>query len=150
MLRRCALSAILGVLAYACGGPTPDGSAAFGPLAMTSEPADFAAAASGGEGVLQVGKACVTLSDDRIDREVTLVWRRDQTSWDGSARQILFDDPILGEIRLSDGDRIGIGGAGIVESNSEEPVASVPWLVSPDASCPENAFAVHSVIRLDE
>jgi hypothetical protein len=92
---------------------------------------------------------CVRLLVEEVDREITLVWRSGQTSWDPGARQIVFEDMIAGELRLSDGDRIEVGGAGISDPEDPDQGAAQPkWLSKPDGSCPDELFAVHSVRRV--
>jgi hypothetical protein len=85
-----------------------------------------------------------------VIREITLVWRRSQTSWDPDGRRIVFDDATGGQLRLTDGDRIEVGGAGIAAPGAADQGAPQPkWLAAPDGTCPEELFAVHAVRRID-
>lgn len=119
------------------------------PLAVTDEDARIVLEARGGAGPLRIGPRCVTLLVEEVNREITLVWRSDQTSWDPAVRQIVFDDPTAGQIRLADGDRIEVGGAGIAEPGAPDQGAPQPkWLAAPDSTCPDALFAVHSVRRI--
>jgi len=83
---------------------------------------------------------------EEVNREITLVWRSGQTSWDPALPQIVFEDATAGEIRLSDGQRMEVGGAGIAEPGAADQGAPQPkWLSAPDRTCPDELFAVHSV-----
>ncbi|HLA17395.1 MAG TPA: hypothetical protein VJZ72_10895 [Candidatus Limnocylindrales bacterium] len=143
MRRPVVLVIIAAVIAACQAGP-------WGPLAVTDEDARVVMDARGGAGPLRVGDRCVTLLIEEVGREITLVWRSGQTAWDPGARQIVFEDGRAGRIRLADGDRIAVGGAGIAEPGDPDQGAPQPtWLSTPDPSCPDELFAVHSVIRLD-
>ena len=123
----------------------------WGPLAASDEDARIVLEARGGAGPLRIGARCVTLLVEEVNREITLVWRSGQTSWDPAVRQIVFDDATAGEIRLSDGERIEVGGAGIAEPGAADQGAPQPkWLSTPDNSCPDELFAVHSVMRIGQ
>jgi hypothetical protein len=98
------------------------------------------AAARGGAGPLHIGAECVTLHANEIDRDITLVWRGAEVVWDSSARAIVFTDPQEGQVRLSDGDTIEVGGTDFTNPN---PV----WLARPASSCPAEKFTVHDIIR---
>jgi hypothetical protein len=78
----------------------------------------------------------------------TLVFRSGQTRWDAKRRQIVYRDRDLGEIRLSNGDRLTLGGYGIGSAaspdNVEVPIG--PWIKEPDTSCPAQRWAVQQVI----
>ena len=136
------LAALAAVLAACQASP-------WGPLAVTDEDARMVLAARGGAGPLRIGMRCVTLLVEEVGREITLVWRSGQTSWDPGVRQVVFDDATAGQIRLSEGDRIEVGGAGIAEPGDPDQGAPQPkWLSAPDSSCPDELFAVHSVRRI--
>lgn len=123
----------------------------WGPLAVSDEDARLVLTARGGAGPLRIGASCVTLFVEEVNREITLVWRSGQTSWDAAVRQIVFVDGRLGRIRLSDGDRIEVGGAGIAAPGAADQGAPQPkWLSAPDKSCPGELFAVHSLRRIAE
>jgi hypothetical protein len=118
----------------------------WGPLAVSDEDAWIVLEARGGAGPLRIGPRCVTLLVEEVNREITLVWRSGQTSWDPGLRQIVFDDATAGEIRLSGGQRMEVGGAGIAEPGAADQGAPQPkWLSAPDPTCPDELFAVHSV-----
>lgn len=119
------------------------------PLAVTDEDARIVLEARGGAGPIRIGQRCVTHLVEEVNREITLVWPSGQTSWDPAVRQIVFDDPTTGQIRLADGDRIEVGGAGIAEPGAADQGAPQPkWLSAPDPTCPDELFAVHSVRRI--
>jgi hypothetical protein len=130
-----------------CGPPFPAaGSGPWGPLAVTDEDDRMVLAARGGAGPLGIGQHCVTLLVEEVNRELTLVWRNSQASWDPAARQIGFDDVQAGHLTLADGDRIEVGGAGISEPGAADQGARQPtWISTPDSSCPSELWAVHSV-----
>lgn len=140
--RKLSLLAALSALAACQAGP-------WGPLAVTDEDARIVLEARGGAGPLRIGLRCVTLLVEEVDREITLVWRSGQAVWDPAVRQIDFDDATAGQIRLSDGDRIEVGGAGIAEPGAADQGAPQPkWLAGPDSSCPDELFVVHAVRRI--
>jgi hypothetical protein len=117
-------------------------------MAVIDEDASVVLASGGFPGTLRIGDRCVTLVLDEVDREITLIWRNSQASWDANTRQILFGP---GLVRLTDGDRIAPGGAGIAEPGDPDQGAPQPrWLSTPDPSCPVELFAVHAVRRLDQ
>lgn len=139
----CMLAVLVAIVAACRSGP-------WGPLAVSDEDAGFALQARGGAGPLRIGPTCVRLLVEEVDREITLVWRSGQTSWDPAARQIVFEDMVDGQLRLSDGDRIEVGGAGISDPGDPDQGAPQPkWLSPPDGSCPDELFAVHSVRRVE-
>jgi hypothetical protein len=78
----------------------------------------------------------------------TLVFRSGQTRWDAKRRQIVYQDRDLGRIRLSNGDRLMLGGYGIGSAaspdNVEVPIG--PWIKEPDASCPARRWVVQQVV----
>ncbi|MFV2064645.1 MAG: hypothetical protein ACC726_14215, partial [Chloroflexota bacterium] len=78
-----------------------------------------------------------------------LMWRDGQTVWDPDRHQIVFRDPDLGEIRLSHGDAISLGGASMDEGPYAGPSGPM-WLAEPDASCPSTEWVVHQVDFVDE
>jgi hypothetical protein len=122
--------------------PSPrlaSGSGTWGPLAVIDDPGSGALDAAGGSGRLRIGHRCVFLRADNGER-TTLVWRSGQTRWDRERRQIILDDQDLGKIRLSLGDRIGLGGASTGEG---PPIAA--WLSARDDSCPTPSWTVHQV-----
>jgi hypothetical protein len=154
-----AVGLLIGVaFVVGCAGSAPDplgrigGQAGlWGPLAVTDEDDRMVLAARGGAGPLRIGQLCVTLLVEEVNREITLVWRDSQASWDPVARQIHFEDAKAGQLRLADGDRIEVGGAGIAEPGAADQGAPQPtWLSAPDGSCPAELFAVHSVVLIGQ
>jgi hypothetical protein len=112
----------------------------WGPLAVIREDSEVISAALGGEGELRISESCVTLAAIDPDREITLVWRDSQTSWN-PAGFILFDDGLANAVlKLSDRLRIEVGGASSPAS---------PWIAEPDPSCPNQLFVAHSIDVLD-
>lgn len=133
-------------LAEATGGE----GGVWGPLAVVDDSDRSTLTARGGAGPLRIGRRCVTLLVEESGNETTLVWRSGQTRWDPLRPSIIFRDPRLGEIRLSNGDRIEIGGAGLADPESPDQGAPQrPWLSPPHGSCPSRRWVVHSVNRLD-
>jgi hypothetical protein len=141
MMARKMVATILTVVAIAgCG------STSWGPLAVIDEDANVVMASGGFPGRLRIGDRCVWIALDEVVRELTLVWRDSQVTWDATARQIRF-----GQIRLGDGERIAPGGAGLAEPGDPDQGAPQPtWIVRPDPSCPSEMFVVHSVRLLDQ
>lgn len=78
----------------------------------------------------------------------SFAFRSGETRWDGKRRQIVYTDRDLGEIRLSNGDRLMLGGYGIGSAaspdNVEVPIG--PWIKEPDASCPARRWVVQQVV----
>ncbi len=125
--------------------------AAWGPLAVADDDAQSDLDAGGGAGRLIIGSRCVTLLVEEGGSEVTLIWRSGQTRWDPVAGQIVFNDRDLGVIRLSNGDRIELGGAPLMDPDSPDQGAGQPkWISPPDDSCPGRRWVVHQVDRLDQ
>jgi hypothetical protein len=63
----------------------------------------------------------------------------------------VYQDRDLGKIRLSNGDRMTLGGYGIGTAdrpdNTEVPIG--PWISEPDSSCPADRFVAEQVVPLD-
>ena len=93
-----------------------------------------------GPGKLHIRADCVTLEVPEVKREITLVWRSAQVAWDGSTREIVFDNRQHGKVRLSDGETIIVRGTSTTNPNAA-------WLAVPAAACPSVMFNVHSVSR---
>lgn len=127
--------------------PADSTQSTWGPLAVIDDPAEGDLDAAGGTGRLVISDRCVVLRADNGYR-TTLVWRDGQTTWDADRRQITFRDRDLGQIRLSHGDQISLGGA----ASDEGPYSGVwelAWLSEPDASCPMPQWVVHQVDFVD-
>jgi hypothetical protein len=121
----------------------------WGPLAVAHDDAESDLDAGLGPGSLVVRPRCVTLLVDEVGREITLIWRSGQTRWDPVFGQIVFRDRGLGLIRLSNADRVMLGGAPLMDPDSPDQGAPQPtWIVPPDDSCPANWWVVHSVQRV--
>lgn len=133
----------------ATSGPSGPESV-WGPLAVALDDARSDLDAGTDPGRLSIGARCVTLFVEGAVPPLTLIWRSGQTRWDPLAGQIAFRDRQLGLIRLSNGDRIALGGAPLMNADSPDQGAGQPiWIVPPDDSCPDNRWVVHSVNRLD-
>jgi hypothetical protein len=119
----------------------------WGPLAVVDDPGLGGLDAGNGPGRLVITDRCVYLGGSRGEGD-TLVFRSGQTRWDGKRRQIVYTDRDLGEIRLSNGDRLMLGGYGIGSAaspdNVEVPIG--PWIKEPDASCPAQRWVVQQVV----
>jgi hypothetical protein len=129
-------------------GPTPaELKATWGPLAVVDDPAIGGLDAGMGPGTLVIDDRCVYLQGSDPGSRTTLVWRSGQTRWDPKRHQIVYHDRDMGRIRLSDGDRMILGGYGIGTAdrpdNVEVPIG--PWISEPDASCPADRFVAEQV-----
>jgi hypothetical protein len=129
-------------------GPTEaELQATWGPLAVVDDPAIGGLDAGMGSGRLVIGERCVYLQGQDPASRTTLIWRSGQTRWDRQRRQIVYHDRDMGRIRLSDGDRMTLGGYGIGTAdrpdNVEVPIG--PWISEPDASCPADRFVAEQV-----
>lgn len=98
-------------------------------------------------GTLVISDRCATLSRPQTDVQgnrlddaaILLVWPSAKTAWDAQEREIVFQDPLEGEIRLEDGDVFEAGGGGI---GLDELDSNVDWLAEPHSSCPTDAIFV--------
>jgi len=129
-------------------GPTAaELAATWGPLAVVDDPAIGGLDAAMEPGTLVIGERCVYLQGSDPGSRTTLVWRSGQTQWDAKRHQIVYHNPDLGLIRLSDGDRIIPGGYGVGTAdrpdNVEVPIG--PWISQPDASCPAERWVAEQV-----
>ena len=114
-----------------CPGLAPRGRGGrWGPLAVVDDPGIGGLDAGLGPGRLVIGERCVYLQGRNRKSRTTLVWRSGQARWDPDRRQIVYHDRDLGDIRLSDGDRMTLGGYGIGTAdrpdNPEVPIG--PWI----------------------
>ncbi len=123
---RCWL-AVAGLVLFAAGGCTNNAPSnniesapeRWGPLAVVDDPAAEGLDARGGAGPLHIGEDCVTLRLEEADRGITLVWRSGQVQWDESTREIVFENPGEGKVRLSDGETIEVGGEDMTDPSPE-------------------------------
>lgn len=138
-----AAAASLGVAAATvAASPPPPGS--WGPMAVLDDPmAQGGLDVGAGPGRIRVTERCVYLRGG--GHETTLAWRSGDSSWDPTTREVVFQDDDAGEVRLSDRDRVLLGGYG--GGTIEEPAGGPPmvFLVEPDPGCPATIFAVHQV-----
>ena len=120
----------------------------WGPLAVIDDPGIDGSDRGLGPGRLSIGPRCVTLRLDDGSR-YTLVWRAGDTRWDPDNRQILFVDRDLGLLRLSDGERMTLGGfpAGTFASPTLSGWELRPWVTVPDDACPAPLWEVNQVAR---
>lgn len=139
-----AMGALVFPMAAQSPGPSPD----WGPLAVLDDPtaAEHLDAANG-PGRIRVTDGCAVLRG-RSGHEDTLGWRSGDTRWDATAREVVFTDRRLGEIRVGDGDRVTLGGFGVT-FGEPSPGPPVTWLVPPDPSCPQSVWVVHEIRLLD-
>jgi hypothetical protein len=129
-------------------GPTAaELEATWGPLAVVDDPAIGGLDAGIGPGTLVISERCVYLQGSDPGSRRTLVWRSGQTRWDPERHQIVYHDRDMGRIRLSDGDRMILGGYGIGTAdrpdNVEVPIG--PWISEPDASCPADRWVAEQL-----
>lgn len=119
----------------------------WGPLAVISDPNLDTLDAGLGPGELRISDRCVTLHlpDDGLD--ATLVWRREQTVWQGRDGSIVFTDPRRGRLVLHAGDVVLLGGSSLAVPGASDQGAGQPvWVVKADAECPSNTWLVQSVV----
>lgn len=116
----------------------------WGPMAMVRDTSREGLDAGLGPGILVIGEACTTLEVD--GQATTLVWRDWQAAWDPYARAIRFEERGDGELELSTGDRLLLGGYAPWTEGAGGPPAP-PWLIRPDPACPPLLWLVHSVTR---
>lgn len=142
-LRGVAASGAL-LLAAACGnsasdalagtGASPDGGAAWGPLAVVEQAAGAEALISG---TLQIEERCVLL--DERGEAVLLVWPSTTTTWDSSTATVTFATPDGQRVALRDGDTVTFsgGGSSVAEGDvsAEEFLASTEWVQAPSPGC---------------
>ncbi len=118
-----------------------------GPLAVVGDPGIGGLDAGNGPGRLVITDRCVYLKGSRWEGD-TLVFRSGQTRWDAKRQQIVSRDRDLGEIWLSNGDRLELGGYGMGTAeppdNVEVPIG--PWIREPDASCPARRWVAEQVV----
>lgn len=122
-------------------------SADWGPLAVLDDPtaADHLDAGNG-PGRVRIRQDCVVLRGAG-GHEDTLAWRSGDTRWDAAQQEVVFRDVQAGEIRVSDGDRVTLGGFGFTLGG---PVGGPPvvWLVPPASTCPTSIWVVHEIRTL--
>lgn len=71
---------------------------------------------------------------------MTLVWRGADVTWESNAREMVFADPQGGQVRLSDGDIVEVGGT---DFTNPPPT----WCAHLAPSCPAKLFTVHDITR---
>lgn len=98
----------------------------WGPLAVL--PRGGAGDAGFGPGVLSIGDDCVTLTSDKGENATTLVWPADETTWRPKNQRIVIEQRRYGTTRLSDGDRVMIGGVPLGTDNPEDEEGLREWL----------------------
>jgi hypothetical protein len=130
-IMRTAILAV-GLLTSACSSSVQD----WGPLAVVDSDPRGSVEVLGGRGVVTITDRCVTLLRESDGRPVALVFRAADVRWEAITQRILFTRPHEKTLSIRSGDVIEIGGAG---------TPSDPWVKRSDASCPTDAFAVHSV-----
>lgn len=115
----------------------------WGPLAVTDVPGGGPDARLG-PGTLVIGSSCVVLQMTDA-RSVYLVWSGDITRWDSSHRRILYQRSGNGRAKLSDGDRVTLGGQFIPGPGSVEYHGEPEWLQPPSHTCPIDGWWVGDV-----
>lgn len=134
----------LATLAAGCGenGAT---DADYGPLAVIddSETApEGGDDALGGTGPLSIGGECVTLENEG-GQVLVLAWRASEVEWDEG--EIVFTGQ-GGDVRLSDGDVLSVGGSSLSGEDELEASPDITWASEPDESCDGELWAVHSIV----
>ncbi len=143
----CILAIGLLVAPVAAQSPSPPSD--WGPLAVLDDPsASDRLDAANGPGRIRVSDECVVLRS-RGGYEDTLAWRSGDTRWDATSREVVFTDDRRGEVRVSDGDRVFLGGFGVT-LGEPSPGPPVVWLVPPGPACPSSVWVVHEIRLLDE
>jgi len=128
-----ALTMSISACGWVTGGP-------WGPLAVEG-PIDGGATAALGGGELEIGDACVRIEG----RDALLVWPSDRTSWDADSQTILFEDADngRGQMELTNGTRVALGGAG---SRDFGPRREVDWVNPPSEECRADVrYYIHDV-----
>lgn len=127
-------------LAYAAWEPRSSTSGEWGPLAVSQLSLGGDTALT--EGTLRISDACVLL--EGADGSGTLlVWPREQTTWDPSARLIRFQNRDGRVIDLGDGQRVRFGGSGVSFGDAPSGdittwdawVNRIAWEAEPDPAC---------------
>ncbi len=127
-------------------GPTAD----WGPLAVLDDPtASDGLDAGNGPGRVRITDTCVILHH-KSGHEDTLAWRSGDSGWDATTHEIVYADDTHGVIRLSDGDRVSLGGFGGFTLAEPPDGPSIKWLIEPDPSCPRSIWSVQEVVLLDD
>jgi hypothetical protein len=125
----------------------------WGPLAVVPESATGDAGLGPGR-LTRVGE-CMLFRADGSEDEVLLVWPADSTEWRPKNQRIVVDQGRSGKVRLSNSDRLMIGGVPLTQDTPEETeriraALDASWVQPPDPSCPtENMFHVGEVKKLD-
>jgi hypothetical protein len=124
----------------------------WGPLAVLPE--GGAGDAGFGPGILSIGEDCVTLTSSTGENATTLVWPADTTIWRPENQRIVIEQRRYGTTRLSDGDRVMIGGVPLVADTPEyeerlRAWLEASWVQPPRPSCPAELFHVGEVRKLE-
>jgi hypothetical protein len=125
----------------------------WGPLAVL--PGGGAGDAGRGPGVLSIGEHCVTFKADGGEVAVMPIWPADRTTWHPQDRRIVMEQRRYGTTRLSDGDRVMLGGVSLMGDSVQEATRirawlDASWVQAPDPSCPtEDLFHVGEVEVLE-
>ncbi len=124
-------------------GPPAD----WGPLAVLDDPTAADHLDGGIDAhLVRITDTCVTLRG-KGGGESTLAWRTGDTTWDPVTQEVVFADSTHGLVRLSDGDRVNIGGyGGPLDGDIGGP--PLVWLIRPDPSCPQVVMVVHEIAML--
>lgn len=100
-------------------------------------------------GTLAISEECAILVSDRElhpdAEELTLVWRSARTEWDAEAREIVYDVPDRGQVRLGDGDELTLAPG---EDHRDAYLGGrpdLPWVAEPHSSCPGDLWGVEFV-----
>lgn len=119
----------------------------WGPMAVVKDDSTGGMDAGVGPATLVITDRCVYLKSERGIGS-TLVFRSGQTRWDAKHRQIVYRDRDLGEIRLSNGERVILGGYGIGTAARPEnvEVGLGPWIKEPDPTCPDQRWVAQQVV----
>lgn len=142
---RVVVGLLLVTVACTSEDPAPEvETGEWGPLAVfESDPEGVSAGGISGPGTLTISDRCVLFSLQEGGEVDLLVWGSGRTSWDAQEQEIVFQDPLDGEIRLEDGDVFVAGGGHI---DFDELDSNADWLAEPHSSCPtESVFVVGGV-----
>lgn len=105
-------------------------------MAVVEDNSTAIVSVDGGAGTVRIAGDCVTFVSDGGRGLRTLAWRSDFATWDDLLGQVIFDLPWEEPVRISDGDRLDIGGA---RPSAER------WLQEPNPDCPVDTFVVHEI-----
>lgn len=129
------------VIGSACGSSGPGGSTekgSLGPLAVIESEGTGTSDAIGGTGSVSISERCVNMTVGTNSKELLLVWRSAEISWNDDDQAIRFSSAATADARpitIRAGDNLTIGGEFFVTEGGAE--RNVAWVAEPHDSAPE-------------